>query len=508
MMLMPVAEWLPDQPDYANPGSSYVHNVLPRTAQSYGPIPSLTPFSSALIGRCVGAFGFLDSANNANNFAGDLNHLYWLTTGTSNWSDVSVAGGYNTAAEGRWSPALFGSRVLMSNYADPIQSFRVGADTRFSALSAAAPKARYLAVVRDWLVAANTYDGANGAIPYRVWWSAINDPTNWPTPGTTAATSAQSDYQDLVGTGGWVQGIIGNLGSADGVVFLERAIYRMSYVGPPAIFSFSLVEGARGTPAPGSIVQLGALAFYLGEDGFYQFDGANSKPIGANRIDKTFFADLDQSYFNRISSAVDPINKIVFWAYPGAGNASGNPNRLLAYNWSIVNSDGSVGRWSLCDISCELIFRSLSQGYSLETLSSAGYTSLESVPFSLDSRVWTGGRLLLSAFDATHRLNYFSGACLASTVETSEAQLFPGRRGMIRSARPMVDGDQPAVSIGIRNRLTDPVSFLSPVTVNSLGECPQRANARYHRARIILPAGASFQHIQGVDVTASPGEQR
>lgn len=507
-MFLPVVEWLPDQPDFADPGSAYVHNVLPRTAQSYGPVPSLAPFSSMLASRCLGAFGFVDNAANANNVAGDAAHLYWLATGTSTWSDVSVAGGYNTAADGRWSPAWFGSRVLMSNYADPIQSFRVGIDTRFSALASSAPKARYITVIRDWLVAANTSDSTNGAIPYRVWWSGINDPTNWPTPGTSAAISVQSDFQDLVGTGGWIQGIIGNLGSADGAVFLEHAIYRMSYVGPPAIFSFTQVEGARGTPAPGSIVQLGALAFYLGEDGFYQFDGATSMPIGANRIDKTFFADLDQSYFNRISAAIDPINKIVFWAYPGAGNASGTPNRLLAYNWSIGNPDGSVGRWSLCDISCELIFRSLSQGYSLETLSSAGYSSIDTLPFSLDSRVWTGGRLLLSAFDPSHRLNYFSGASLAASVETSESQLFPGRHGFVGSARPLVDGDQPSVSIGVRDRLVDNPVFLPAVSINSLGECPQRANGRYHRARISLAAGANFQHIQGVELMVVGGEGR
>jgi hypothetical protein len=129
-------------------------------------------------------------------------------------------------------------------------------------------------------VVGNTTDGTFGPQPQRVWWPAIDDPTNWPTPGTSAAAAVQSDYQDLVGDAGWVQGIVGNLGTADGAVFQERAVIRMQYVGPPAIFAFSTAEGVRGTPAPGSLVQVGNLVYYLGEDGFYVFDGSQSMPIG------------------------------------------------------------------------------------------------------------------------------------------------------------------------------------------------------------------------------------
>jgi hypothetical protein len=334
-MFVPVAEYTPDQPDFLNPGSGTVRNCLPRTAQSYGPMPSLAPYSSALAARCQGGYAFQDGGGNVNVFVGDAATLYRLTAGSTAWTDVSKAGGYTTAPDQRWSSVLFGSHVVMTNYTDPIQSFVLGSSAAFADLAAAAPKARHLAVVRDWLVAGNTVDGAFGPQPQRVWWSAIDDPTNWPTPGTSGAAAVQSDYQDLVGDAGWVQGIVGNLGTADGAVFQERAIVRMSYVGPPAIFSFATAEGARGTPAPGSIAQLGAVVYYLGEDGFYAFDGSSSRPIGANKIDRTFFADLDPSYFHRISAAVDPASKVCFWAYPGIGNNGGNPNRLLAYHWAL-----------------------------------------------------------------------------------------------------------------------------------------------------------------------------
>ena len=69
-MFVPVAEYMPDQPDLQNPGSGYVRNCLPRTAQSYGPMPSLAAYSNALTARCQGAFACQDGAGNVNAFAG------------------------------------------------------------------------------------------------------------------------------------------------------------------------------------------------------------------------------------------------------------------------------------------------------------------------------------------------------------------------------------------------------------------------------------------------------
>jgi hypothetical protein len=493
-MLVPVAEYMPVQPDFQNPGSGFVRNCLPRTAQSYGPMPSLAAYSGALQGRCLGGFAAQDAAGNVGAFAGDASKLYRLAAGTTLWADVSRTGGYSTASDQRWSFAQFGSRILATNFADPIQSLVEETGTAFADLSPDAPQARYLAVVRDWLIAANTFDGTDGNRPQRVWWSAIDDPTSWPALGSPEAAAVQSDFQDLVGDAGWVQGIAGNLGAADAAIFQERAIVRMNYVGPPAIFSFATAEGARGTPAPGSIAQLGSLAFYLGEDGFYAFDGSASRPIGAGKIDKTVFADLDPAYFHRVSAAIDPINKLCFWAYPGVGNSGGDPNRLLAYNWSL-------DRFTLSEVESELIFRSLSFGASLDTLDAAGFT-LETLPLSLDSRAWTGGRIMLSAFDTAHRLAYFTGPSLPATIDTSEAQLFPGGSAFVRNARPLVDGGAPSVALGTRERLVDPVAFGPAVAVDAFGNVPQRSIATYHRARLALPAGAAFGHVSGVEIDA------
>jgi hypothetical protein len=494
-MILPAAPWAPDLPASAG-ASARILNCLPASAASFGPMPSPAPYSGPLGARCQGALAVQDAAGNVALFAGDADRLYRLGPGATAWSDVSAPAGYATPPDQRWEGAVFGDRVLMSNFADPIQSLRQGIDAGFGPLAAAAPRARHLAVVRDWLVAGNTFDPGDGARPERVWWSAIDDPTLWPAPGGAEAAAAQSDFQDLVGDGGWVQGIVGNLGTADGAVFQERGIVRMSYVGAPAIFAFATAEGARGTPAPGSIAQLGSLVYYLGEDGFYVFDGSASRPIGADRIDKTFFADLDQTHLGRVSAAIDPVSKTCFWAYPGAGNSGGNPNRLLAYNWA-------VDRWSLAEVETELLFRALSFGTSLEGLDAVA-PSLDALPFSLDSRAWTGGRILLAGFDAAHRLAYFNGAPLAPAVETAEIAPAGNRRAVVTGARPLVEGGVASVAIGTRERPNDPVAYGQAVAADARGFAPQRASGRYLRARITLPAGSDFAHIAGVEIDAVP----
>lgn len=424
---------------------------------------------------------------------------------------------YSTAPDERWSFQVFGERMIATNFSDPIQSFIMGVDTVFSDLSPDAPKARYIAQVRDFIMVANTSDSVDGAVPQRVWWPAIDDPTDWPTIGSDAAAEVQSDQQDLVGSGGWDQGIIGGLSSADVVIFQERAIYRGVYIGPPAIFSFAVLAGGRGTPAPGSIIQVGEQAFYLSDNGFYVTDGLQSVGIGDGQVDKTFWSLVDQNNLSRITAANDPLNKLIYWAFPGPQNTAGNPNYVICFNYDLK-------RWSLIQQMTEVMVQALTTGYTLEELDIFG--SLETLPFSLDSRAWTGGRLNLACFDSEHKLALFSGAPLAATMDSSEANLNAKGLAHISRVWPIVDAQptlnlppgaitfsptQPpmTVTMGQRNRLADPVTWRTPTpTTTTTGSAPVRSTAVFQRARVQVAAGAIWQNAQGFEVDWRPAGNR
>lgn len=504
---VPFGEYLPDQPDFDNPGNSKAFNVVPATVKSYGPFPSMTAYAGNALGsRAQGALATLDKNGDVSIIAGDGTDLWQLVPGSTSFNKVSKsAGAYTVPADGRWSMCQYGQIVLAADINDNVQAFTLNVSAAFADLAGSPPKAKYVASVKNFVMLGFTNDPTNGLQPQRAWWSGINDSTSWPTPGTSAALAVQSDFNDFPGNQGWLQGLAPDLVFADVALFFERGVYRGTYVGSPNFFDFAPAVSIRGTPAPGAIVQLGNIVYYLGQDGFYAFDGMNAVPIGAQKVDSDFFTGpyaLDTKYYDRVSGAVDPITKIVYWAYPDGAAANGIPNRILCYHTTL-------NRWSLIiDQVTELLFQGLSIGYTLEGLSPGLYSSLASIPFPIDSRVWTGGALLLGGFDNTHTMGFFNGQNLAPTVETTENQIFPDSRAIINNARPAVDGGTPSVAMGTRNRLEDAVTYSGAVAMNSNGDSPQRVEGRYVRASVTLPTNTTFTHMQGVEITATSSGRR
>lgn len=500
MALITFGPYLPDLPEFENPGSSNMTNVLPKTIGSYGPALSLQAITSAIDARCQGSIFVKSAEENVFGFAGDIHKLYHLQGLSQTWEDVSSIP-YNTLPEENWNFTVYGELVVAANHTDSLQAYQLEVSTVFESLSMNAPKARYLAVVKDFLMLANTTDGVDGHVPQRVWWSAINDPRTWPTPGTVTAAQLLSDYNDLAGDGGPNRGIVGGLSGADVIVLQEKRVWRGQFVGPPVIFSFEVLEGARGTPAPSSVISVGPICYYLGDNGFYACDGISSRAIGQEKVDNTFWADVDQSYLYRITAAADPFAKLIYWAYPGPQNQAGLPNRILVYNYEI-------DRWALLIMEVEQLLRSYSTGYTMDQLDIFG--TMESMPqISLDSRSWTGGLLSLSGFDSAHRMGNFSGPALAASMDSSEAQLNPKGRAFVSRVWPMVDAQSAEIQVGYRDNLYSTPTFTAAVPLSTTtASCPVRANGFYHRVRMGIPASSSWNHAQGVQFDAVAAGKR
>src|SRR5688572_24864892 len=366
-MIIPFGEWAPDLPALGNTGATTAKNVIPH-GKGYKDFPALTAFSSALTAYCRGAYAAIDGDGAVSSYAGDASKLYRLIGMT--FTDSSKVGGYSCAADSYWEFQQFGQSVIATNYDDTMQTIDIG-DTTFANLTGTPPRARHVAAVRDFLVVGNTFDGSDGAIPNRVRWPGIGTTTSW-----TVSPSTQADYQDLQGNGGWVQAVVGG---EYGLVFQERAIWRMAYVGSPVVFDFSKIEDARGALAPRGVIQVGPMVFFLADDGFYMLAGGQSVPIGSNKVDRTFLSELDDSYLHRVTAAAFPEQKVVLWSYPGSGSVDGTPSRIIMYNWTSQ-------RWAFAEFSHELIYRAMTVGTTLEDLDSIS-ASVDSLPYSLDSKV-------------------------------------------------------------------------------------------------------------------------
>jgi hypothetical protein len=387
----------------------------------------------------------------------------------------------------------FGDYLIVSNGVDTPQYYLMGTSTNFANLSAIAsdgtpPLFRVSGVIRDFLVTGNISSATN-----RVQWSGINDITTW------TAGSKQADSQDIPGSGGQIVAITSG---EYGYVFRQNQIIRMDYVGGTTIFRFSVVSPNRGAVYGKTVCQDNRRVFFYADDGFFEIQGDNIKPIGAEKVNRFFDIDLDKAFSDRIVAAVDPFNTLAVWLYPSADNAAnttGICDKLLIYNYV-------TEKWSFANASASTIFSQFVGAYTVETMDLID-SSIDNINIALDTDFWLGGQRYLGAVNGDNKAAIFSGNSNEVEIETSEIELFPGLRSDITEVRPIVDATA-TVAITTRERLANSASTSSYSSMVTSGTVPVRQSGRYVRANVKIAAGSTWTHAQGVDFIASRAGQR
>ena len=405
------------------------------------------------------------------------------TTSATTSGNVRISAsetGFNTPANERIRFTRFGNRTIAANFGDRLQSFVADTSTSFRNLADNAPIAKYVTVVRDFVVAAHL-DSAGGNLPYRVQWSDLNDETNWTSAPTSPAS--QSDYQDIP-DGGHITGI---RGGEFGLILMEKAIHRMSYVGTPFVFQFDNISREKGCIASGSVSQYQGLTFFLSDDGFYLCDGQQVVPIGAEKIDRFFFNDADPD-FTTMSSAVDPIRKLVLWNY----KSKFAERKLLVYSFT-------TKKWSVMMAASDYISDATTASVTVEQLDSVN-ASLDALSVSLDSNLYAGGKYFLGGTSGT-KVVTFSGANKSATIETGD--ISTGGRSLVTLAKPQVDNGSATVALASRTLLNEVVTFGTATAADSDNRVSLRGSGNYHRIQV-NPTGDNWKMAVAVDVEIQP----
>jgi hypothetical protein len=461
-------EWLPDQPGVAGVMTE-AKNVYP-VANGYSPLATESDLSTAASENLNNIFAAKKNATSAL-FASGTTKLYKFNSANTNLVDVSKSGGYATATGERFYFTQFGDVVIASNGTDKLQGWTLGSSTAFADLDSSAPTAHYVTVVRDFVVAANTLSNPN-----RVYWSDINDETDW-----TPAASSQSDHQDIA-DGGDVMGITGG---EFGIVLTERSVVRMSYIGSPFFFQFDSIARGVGCITPNSVAQYASVTFFLSDDGFYSCDGQTVKNIGAEKVDKFFFADCNLNKLNEMSAAVDPLKKLVIWNYTD-GFAQ---KKQLIYNLTL-------GKWSYASTTASFINNVYTPSVALESLDL--YGTMDSLGVSLDSRQWAGGALLLAGVTGTKAIS-FTGARKTASLITGDFGL-PGARSVVTLGRPIIDNGSGSIAIASRVNLDDSISYNTAVDADSENRIGLRSAGRYHRVQTVPSGLWTFALATDIDI--------
>jgi hypothetical protein len=464
-------EWMPDQPSIS--GALVDAKNVVSQAIGYGPFPTAATFSAAASENLTTLVAGKTPTNATKLFAAGSTKIFDVS-GVGALTNVSKTGGYTpNASNDRFRFTQFGNAIIGTNNSDPIQSFTLGTSTAFADLAAGAPRCKFLTVVRDFVVTAFTTESST-VYPARVRWSGINDETTW---GSSQVT--QADFQDIPDGGQ----IVGIRGGEFGLVLMEKGISRMSYIGTPFIFQFDNISRGKGCIAAGSIAQVQGVTFFLSDDGFYMCDGQNVTPIGSEKVDRWFFSNADESVFDSMSAAIDPVRKLVIWNF----KTTFAQRQLIIYNFN-------TKKWTYGNAGTDFISDASTSATTLEGLDSIS-NSIDALTVSLDSILYMGGKYFLGGTSGAYVVTY-NGANATANIVTGD--LNAGGRSVVTLARPLVDGGSATVSVASRTLLSEQPSFGTAVAADSENRVSLRSNGNYHQFQVI-PTG-QWKTAVGLDV--------
>jgi hypothetical protein len=459
-------EWTPDQPSIVE-NLSVAKNVVP-AAVGYIPFPLAVDYSQSASENLNNVFaGRISTTTNV--FAGGTTKLFRLDGSTLAMNNVSKSGNYSGVE--RWRFVQFGDTVLAANNVNKLQAFTLGASSLFADVSVNAPVAKFVTVVRDFVVCANLDAGGNAN---KVQWSNINDETNW-----IAGAASQSDFQ-IIPDGGNITGVTGG---ETGLILLERAVVRMSYIGSPLFFQFDTISRSLGCSQPNSIAKYGNMTYFLGEEGFYACDNQTVTQIGNEKIDRWFYANANPSALDTMSTTIDPFRKIVVWNFL---NTFGD-RQLIMYNWQ-------VGKWTYGTTDTDYVASSATAGATLEGMDL--YGNMDTITSSFDSNLFAGGKFLFAGTRA-NKIVTFTGQASLAQIDTG--QIGSEYPSVITLARPIVDDGSADVAIASEVRLNQVVDFGAYVSADLENRVSLRSAGKYHKLSI-KPTGARWSNIIGIDI--------
>ncbi len=384
----------------------------------------------------------------------------------------------------QWNFVQFNNLVFATQINAVLQVIDITAPAAFTDALGSPPQARYIAVVNRFLV----LSGLSSSTPYRVQWSGLNS-VNASTSWTSGIAS--SDFQDLPDGG-----IVRSIGGGEyGLICQDGAIRRMTYApGSSYVFEIQRIVQDQGLLGPLSLIRAGDRLFYYGTDGFKMLiPGAYPQPIGKERVDRTFIADLDTGNFQLFQGSSEPNTTRVYWAYKS--NASGTTTafgKILIYDYVL-------DKWTVVTgISGEYISTSIRPGYTLDALDSTS-GSIDALAIgSLDDLVTVPNPKLV-IFDTSHRLAFQGAQNLEATLETSEQEVATQSRIRVQGVRPITDAPVCYISISKREHVQTVPVYSAETAVNSTGVCPANVSTRLARAKLRIPAQTVWTVASGIE---------
>jgi len=133
------------------------------------------------------------------------------------------------------------------------------------------------------------------------------------------------------------------------LIWTDNALYSMKFVGSPYTFGFEQVGTNCGLIGQNAVVEIDGVAYWLGNNGFFSFDGTvNNLPCS---VEDYVFDDFDTTKGQQVCAGINNLFTEVIWYYPTQGSTYndryvvhnyGESGKLPMGNWYIGSNTNSI----------------------------------------------------------------------------------------------------------------------------------------------------------------------
>lgn len=191
-------------------------------------------------------------------------------------------------------------------------------------------RCKSLRAFRSFLIALNvTKDGVN--FPRVVKWSTEAATQTLPTSWNETDSTVDAGEFELADTKG---DILDGLQLRDSfMIYKEDAVYSMTFVGTPFIFSFRQLSPTIGAISKNCVVEFDGGHAIFGKGNFYVNDGQRIKPILPMKLKEYVFQSIDGQQVNKCFVVADYGRTEILFCFTADGATTEEPNKAVVWNY-------------------------------------------------------------------------------------------------------------------------------------------------------------------------------
>lgn len=248
------------------------------------------------------------------------------TTGARAWNQPAATGAI-TFQSSQWTLDNWGEDLVACRRGGKIFYLNVDASItpeRAVVVSAAPSINNYIRVSpndRHLISYGSQEFGTSEYNPLLVRWSDQENFNNW-----TPSISSTSGEVILAG-GTEIRGAIRSRNAI--FVWTDSSMYTQQFVGPPFVFNFQQVGTNCGLIAPHAAIDVDGIAYWMGENNFYAFDGrVRNLPCTVRRYLYDSFNEVNK---DKVFAGINSEFNEIIWLYPDQNSIE--PNSYIIFNY-------------------------------------------------------------------------------------------------------------------------------------------------------------------------------